>query len=212
MRPRGSRLARSGTTVFALVAIAALTAGTAQAKKTGKVGGTIDITRTVNAPIPDATTTTNGLLVSTIDISGKRFKGTRVRDVNVTLQTTGAAADSARDLEARVSAPDQSTSWLLSDLSGQSVGPLTLDDQTITFLDGSPPSPSPFALVSPYVGTAQPDCVELHGGCPLGVMNDHPASGTWTFRIYDNSMAAGRTSILNFWRLHIVTGKPYRTK
>jgi len=211
---KSSRLrAAIGIAVVILVsAIATLGAGVAQAKKKGKAGGTVQITRTVNAQIPDATSTTNGMLVSTIQVGGKRFKGTRVRDVNVTVQTTGAGPSAALDLDARLSAPDGSTSWLFADLNAQSVGPLTLDDQSANFHGGTPPSPSPLVLVAPYAGTAQPNCVELHGGCPLGVMNDHPASGTWTLRVYDTGTTAGRQSTFNFWRLQLVTGKPYRTK
>jgi subtilisin-like proprotein convertase family protein len=213
MNAKRSRVALWATAALTLLAIAGMTPGAAEAKKKkGKTGGTADITKQVNAAIPDATATTNGMLTSTIDIGGKKFKGTRVRDVNVTLQTSGAAANSVDDLDARLSAPNGATSWLFNALNGQSLGPLTLDDQSPNFLDGLPPTYTPTALPSPYVGTAQPDCLEAFGGCPLAVMNDGPASGTWTLRIYDDSTGGGNTSTLLFWRLTVVAGKPYKTK
>jgi hypothetical protein len=213
MRTGESRLALIGILLLAL--IVAVSAGGAQAKKKGKSGGTATVTRAVNAAIPDAVGNTRGLLISTIDIGGKRFKGTRVRDVNVTVQTAGAISTSAQDLQARLTAPNGATSWLFAGLSGQSIGPLTLDDQSPTFLniDSVPQDNTPGSLAVPYAGTAQPDCLEARGGCPLGVMNDTPAGGRWTLRIYDISGATpGRTSALSFWRLRVVAGAPYRMK
>ncbi len=213
MRTGESRLALFGILVLGL--IVAMSGGGAQAKKRGKSGGTADVTTQVNAAIPDAVGNTRGLLTSTIEIGGKRFRGTRVRDVNVTVQTTGTISSSAQDLQARLTAPNGATAWLFAGLSGQSIGPLTLDDQSPTFLNiGSTPQDNiPGALGLPYAGIAQPDCLEARGGCPLGVMNDTPARGTWTLRTYDTSGATpGRTSTLNFWRLRVVAGMPYRTK
>jgi subtilisin-like proprotein convertase family protein len=205
------RLVRLG--LFGLVAAAVAVAGAspAAAKKKGKVGGTADITMPVNAGIPDATANTDGLLASTITVGGKKFKGSKVRDVNVTAQTTGANADAAADLDARLTAPNGATSWLFSNLAGQSIGPLTLDDQSVNFLVNTAPVSSN-SLGPPYTGTAQPNCLQAHGGCPLTVMNNGPATGTWTLRVYDRGISAGSTSILNSWRLVVRAGKAYRTK
>jgi hypothetical protein len=93
-----------------------------------KGGGTANITKQVNLPVPDATATTNGLLASTIQVGGKRFKGSVIRDVNVTLQTTGLSAQSAGQIDVRLTAPNGMTTWLLgNNLAEQSIGPLTLE-------------------------------------------------------------------------------------
>jgi subtilisin-like proprotein convertase family protein len=206
------RLLRLGLLGLAVAAVMVAGASPAAAKKKRKVGGTADITVPVNAGIPDATANTDGLLASTTAIGGKKFKGAKVRDVNVTVQTTGANADAAGDLDARLTAPNGATSWLFASLTGQSIGPLTLDDQSVNFLAGAPPPQTPTALTSPYAGTAQPACRQAFGGCPLAVMNNGPATGTWTLRVYDRGTTAGDTSILNSWRLVVKAGKPYKTK
>jgi subtilisin-like proprotein convertase family protein len=213
MRSSRSRLAVLGILALALGVIAGPTAGAAQAKKK-KVGGTVDITKQVNAPIPDATTGppgTNGLLTSTITV-GKKFKGSVIRDVNVTVQTTGNNATAAQDLNARLTAPNGATSWLFRSLSGQSIGPLTLDDQSSNFLALGTTTNTPDQLGPPYAGTAQPDLWQHFGGSPLTGLNNGPANGTWTLRVYDTGTTAGRTSTLNLWRLHVLAGKPYLTK
>jgi len=166
----------------------------------------------VNQPVPDGTTDTNGLLTSTISVGGKRFKGTVIRDVNVTLQTTGSSTNSATQVDARLTAPNGMTTWLLGDqLSGQSIGPLTLDDQSPNRLGGTQQR-DPTMLVAPYAGSAQPDCFNSFGVCTFWPMNGGPASGTWTLRVYDVAGTPAATSILNFWRLTVVAGKPYLTK
>src|SRR5262249_10028104 len=62
---------------------------------------------------------------------------------------------------------------------------------------------------APYAGTAQPNCLLAFGGCPLRVMNDGPASGVWTLRIYDTNPGGGNTSALDSWRLAVRTGPRY---
>ncbi len=206
-----SRAARTGTLALVLILlVGALFADLADAKKKG--GGTVNITRQVGLPVPDATATSNGVLTSTIRVGGKRFKGTVIRDVNATLQTTGSAAQSASQIDARLSAPNGMTTWLLGgNLAGQSIGPLTLDDESPNYLGGTAPR-DPTDLVSPYIGTAQPDCFSDQGVCTLWPMDGGPARGTWTLRVYDIDDAPLATSILNLWRLTVATGKPYRTR
>ena len=210
------RIAFVGVVALALCVTAGLSAGAVDAKKkkNKNPGGTVDITMPVNGQIPDATDTTNGLLVSTINVpSARPFIGTEVRDVNVTLQTTGNAADAANDMRALLTAPNGATSWLFNGLSGQSIGPLTLVDESPVSLGGTSPSPSPFLLTTPYAGTAQPPCAAVHGGCPLSVLDNGPATGTWTLRIFDVIPPPPvLTSVLNSWRLTLVAGSPYRTK
>src|SRR5262249_10689962 len=134
MRPR---IAFVGVVALALCVTAGLSAGAGDAKKKKKnknPGRAGDITMPVNTQSPDAAGTganfKTGLVSSTITVpAAKPFIGTVVRDVNVTLQTTGNAANAAGDLAARVTAPNGATAWLLNfTLSGQSVGPLTFDD------------------------------------------------------------------------------------
>jgi subtilisin-like proprotein convertase family protein len=206
-----TRLALVGALALALSVTVGLTAtDVASAKK--KAGGTVDITKQVNQGIPDGTNTTNGVLTSTIAVGGKKFKGTRIRDVNVTLQTTGTAQQSAGQLGARLTAPNgASTGLIQNDLSGQSVGPLTLDDESPNGLGGQNSS-EPTQLGAPYAGSAQPDCFFIPGTCTLWPMDNGPASGTWTLRMYDTNGTPAATSVLNSWRLTVVAGKPYLTK
>ena len=131
MKSKRSRLALVGVLALAVSVTVGLTvSGTAAAKKKKKAGGTVDITKAVNQQVPDATATTNGVLVSTIDVGGKKFKGTKVRDVNVTLQATGSAGDAADDLTVRLTAPNGATTWLFgNELVGQSFGPFAMLDE-----------------------------------------------------------------------------------
>src|SRR5262249_12147169 len=113
------RLALLGILTLAVSVTAGLAvADTAAAKKkkNKNPGGTVDITMPVNAQVPEATgagsTFKFGELTSTINVpSAKPFIGTVVRDVNVTVQTTGntpatmADPGSVGDLNAFVTAP-----------------------------------------------------------------------------------------------------------
>jgi len=204
-----TRLAVCGVLALALSVTVGL--GSAQAKKkAAKIGGTIDVTTAANAPIPNGGANFNGLLTSSTTVGGKKFKGTRIRDVNVTVQTTGSAANAAGDIAARLTAPDGTTTWLFAFLSGQSIGPLTLDDQSVNILGQSPPAPDSTTLVAPYAGSAQPATFFNFGPTAMSELNNGVASGTWTLRVYD--LAGGTTSILNSWRLVAIAGRPYKTK
>src|SRR5262245_25486644 len=127
------RLALLGILALAFSVTAGLAvADTAAAKKKKKnknPGGTVDITMPVNAQVPEATgagsTFKFGELTSTINVpSAKPFIGTVIRDVNVTVQTTGNTpatmtdGGSVADLNAFVTAPSGATSWLFSGLTG----------------------------------------------------------------------------------------------
>jgi subtilisin-like proprotein convertase family protein len=212
---------------LALLGILALTmglipAGAASAKKKGKAGGTATITKNVNAAIPDQLAVspfTDGQLQSAITVGGKKFKGTRIHDVNATFQTTGNSPDAAGDLIILLTGPNGSTTTLFNASDGgRSVGPLTLDDESVNAIQfAATPGPSPpprdsTMLADPWIGTAQPYCYQAVGGCPLALLDNGPASGTWTLTALDQGSAAGDTSTLNFWRLQITAGKPYRTK
>ncbi|MGH2957832.1 MAG: hypothetical protein ACRDL6_12675 [Solirubrobacterales bacterium] len=211
MQAKRSRLSRLGVLALALCLGVGMTAGVADAqkkKKKKKAGGTANITQTVNAPVPDATPSLNGQLISTIDVGGKKFKKTRIRDVNVTIQTTGSAAGSAGDLYALLSSPNGTTVFLFGGLDGQSIGPVTLDDQSNLALSIGPLAPplDPNTLYPPYAGRAQPFGT-------FSSMNDGGATGTWTLRVVDTDPTPpGTTSVLNSWRLEVRAGKKYLTK
>jgi hypothetical protein len=219
-KPARSRLALLGALALAFLLAAALAAGEVSAakkkKKKQRIGGTADITRLVGTGIPDATPGppfTSGTLTSTIDVTEKKFQRALIRDVNVTIQTTGASgASPLDDLAAQLTAPNGATTWLIgTGLSGANLGPLTLDDETVNALTfGPPPARNPHTLTSPYVGVAQPFCFLALGGCTLSAMDGGPAAGTWTLRFFDATV--GENSILNSWRLFVQAGRPFKTK
>lgn len=190
---------------------AAAVAPLADAKKKTKKGpGRVDITQPVNAAIPDRPSATEafGQLISTIAV-GNQFRGKLIRDVNVTLQTTGATGASPADnLIAKLTAPNGATTRPIQGLQGVSIGPLTLDDQSPLSLGGLTPL-DPTTLSAPYIGSAQPG---LAATVPLAVMNGGPVAGTWTLRVLDAGAAGNETSVLNSWRLNVVAGKPFLTK
>jgi hypothetical protein len=216
------RLALIGALALALSVTAGLAADATagKKKKKAKSGGTVDITQVVSAPVPDATTTTVGTLTSTIDVGGKKFKRTKIRDVNVTLETIGASAGvppaggSLAGLSATVSAPDGATVWLFGvGLFGANLGPLAFDDETPNALQpGEPPARNATAIAAPYQGTAQPYCFFARGGCTLSEMDNGPVSGTWTLRVYDLDATPGSTSIVTKWRIVVQAGRPFLTK
>jgi proprotein convertase P-domain-containing protein len=199
----------------ALLCIAALCLAAATpapgAKK--KAAGKLEVSKTVNLPIPDdgpGAGSINGILRSTIEV-GKQFRGRKIRDVNVTLQTLGTAGTApAGDLVAKLASPNGAHTTLITTLSGPfnapnpSIGPLTLDDEAPLTLGGSNPH-SPFELYMPWAGTAQPE-----GLVTLAVMDDGPARGTWTLTVLDTGNT--ETSKLVAWKLSVITGPPFRTK
>ena len=182
----------------------------AKKEKKNKTGGLADITLPVNAPVPDATATTNGQLRSIIPVAGKRFRDTRIRDVNVTFQTTGSAAGSGSQLTGRLISPKGSTVWLFGGLvNAQSIGPMTLDDESFVSTISAPPR-DPTQLGPPYQGTAQPNCFLAFGQCSLSVLDAGPVSGNWTLLLTDTSPSGPATSTLVSWRLQVVAGKRFR--
>jgi hypothetical protein len=197
---------------LALVALLSLPLSAAAAKKKGKQkrSRAVDITMPVNAAIPDGAPGLgpSGLLTSTIQVGGKRFKKQRIRDVNVTLQTTGLSGSvPTDDLIGYLTAPNGATTRLFSNLgligTGFSIGPLTLDDESTLAL-GLGETGNPIALNDPWRGTARPDEPGLY------VLDDGPVRGAWVLSVVDTE--ADETSLLNSWRLVAVTGPPYRTR
>jgi hypothetical protein len=199
---RAKRTGRFGALAIAACLLVGLVAGPAEARK--KRGGVARVATPVNLAVPDATAQFRGQLASTLQLGGKRFRKTRIRDVNVTVHTTGNIFGAASHLYALLTAPNGTTIILFSNLFGQNIGPLTLDDQTHLRLGGdlNPPL-DPNVLYFPYVGTAQPDesFAPMIGG---------PARGTWTLRVVDRGApppgTLGQVSILSFWGLTVRAG------
>jgi hypothetical protein len=201
--------------VIAMAAVLLLAVPGADGKSRKTKGSSLlSAANTAAAMIPEASSSPNGpygLLTSTIE-AGKRFKGRVIRDVNVTVQTTGVTGNNpSNDLTAYLTAPNGSTSLLFSGLGGinageaVSIGPLTLDDDYAIHLF-SPYNPGdPLALRPPFAGTALP-------AETLAPMNSGRARGTWVLRILDSFSGGAETSRLDSWSLNVATGKPYRAK
>jgi hypothetical protein len=194
--------------VVGLLVASASAVPAAKAKRKG--GGSVEVTQQVNSPIPDGSVNfmgADGVVVSTIDV-GKRLKGKRIRDVNVTFQTIGNTGTDYPldffDLGFFLVAPNGATTRLLDWISGGNIGPLTLDDESNKALGGQFPS-NPFQLPSPHIGTARP-------GEPLAVMDGGPVRGRWTLVALDQLANPPAVSTLVSWKLSVVAGKPYRTK
>jgi proprotein convertase P-domain-containing protein len=205
-----------GVLLLALCIGVGLAAGDAAAKKKKKKGPSVfNGSVTVNAPIPDepSSPARDIPVVSTLTV-GKKFKGKRVGDVNVTgIQTTGDSSIAAADLNFSLTAPSGRT-VLLDDtaLGGQNIGPLTLDDDTRTSICNDTTIDScedPDAtLIQPFVGTA--NMLGLFSGdiSPLSMLNGTQMRGTWTFAIWDS--AGADTSTFNHWGLKITALRPVK--
>jgi hypothetical protein len=196
--------------VAVLAALAVCGAGAAVAKKKRKGTRVFDATSTTNAPIPARSDPNGpwGVLSTTIEVP-KSFKGLQIRDVNVTLQTTGTSGNfPAAATRPQLTAPNGATVRLFSGLQSVSgahnIGPLTLDDESPLELVSLTPS-DPVGLYDPWIGSARPE-----GDRKLAVMDNGPARGTWTLTVL--TTLANETSTLNFWRLTVAAGRPYRTR
>jgi subtilisin-like proprotein convertase family protein len=211
--PSRRRLRLFGVLLLALCVGVGLAAGDVAAKKKKKHKASVfSASVAPNVAIPDKPpgTALETPAVSTITV-GKKFKGKTVGDVNVTgITTAGDSPNSAGDLNFSLSAPSGKTVLLDSNsLGGQSIGPLTLDDDTPrsvcddTTLTCSDPDAT---LLRPFIGTA--NLIGLRNGDlgPLNIFNGVAMRGTWTFRIWDTG--TGQTSTLNSWGLQITPEKP----
>jgi hypothetical protein len=182
-------------------------AGTAAAKRK-----TVDITNAAPTTIPDRAPGGGlaGVLRSTIEVP-KRFRGLRIRDVNVTLHVVGTGTNSVVGLRGQLTAPDGATTRLFANLGpGNLLGPVTFDDESqYLIFNGTVGQAQPFSLTVPWQGTARPGAFP-NNNFPLSVMDDGPARRTWTLTIVD--LVNGGTNVLNSWRLEVRAGKPFRKK
>ena len=204
MNSKRSRLPLVAILALALSVTGGLVSGgVAAAKKKRKKGGNIaTVSKTVNTRIPDTPPgpiSYYGRLDTTLHV-GKRFKGRKVSNLDVTFQTTGDSADAAVDLDIRLSAPNGRTSRLEPDngsyADGQSIGPLTLTRNSSVGLCNSatPPCTAPFPTLNrPFAGTA--------GDSQLAIYNGVPMMGDWLFTVED--LENTRTSVLNSVKLTI---------
>ena len=201
--------------VFALLG-GVIFGGTAVAKKKKKGGKPVTVTKSVNAPIPDAvgngvSKTLNGKLAETLTVS-KKFKGT-VGNTAITFQTTGLAAGAAGDLDFKLTAPD-GTHIELGGFAGQSVGPLTLMSNAaadVCSFDPATTVPPPPPCVDPDA-TVNPPYVGIAGDASLNLFNGVKGKGNWTFTVEDAGYAVppatALTSILNTVTLKLTAQKP----
>jgi hypothetical protein len=216
MGPRRRRIRLVVTVLLAISVAASLTAGDAAAKKKKKHKATVFSASVIaNTPIPDepALPDRDIPVVSTVTV-GKKFKGKTVGDVNVTgIQTTGDQATSAGDLSMSLSAPSGRLVVLeATSLGGQSIGPLTFDDDTPTSICNSATltcADPDSTLIRPFAGTANLLGLSQGDLAPLSVLNGVGMRGTWTFRIWDNS-SNSRTSTLNSWGVQITPERPVK--
>lgn len=212
MAPRRPLGLGAALLVAALVAALALSLPAEAGKGKGKGKGAKP-TRTLssgnlNLAVPDDTDGIGnpgvGVAQTTLR-AGKRFKGLRIDDVDVSLRATHA---DIADLAARVTAPNGATTnvVLYGNTSGPTWGsgpagcagtPLTIDDEAPLFLTGEM-LPNESQLGSPYAGRAQPPTK------PLFVMDGGPARGVWTLTVLDRD-GPGDVGALNCWKLTVRT-------
>jgi hypothetical protein len=228
---------RTRTSLAVVIALAlAVTAADASARQ--KNQGSVNVSKVANLAIPDKSgppgSGIDGVASSTIRL-GKRFRGRLVRDVDITLQTTGTGDKTLNtsagpvtgpfegvDIGAILRAPNGGHVTLFEngDLfppifstmptvfgALPNLGPLTLDDEASIDLPGE--------LVG--LNTNDPTVLEApYDGRarppykPLRLLDGGPARGAWTLTMRDGGETG--TSNLASWRLRLVTGTPPELK
>jgi hypothetical protein len=194
----------------ALAAISLLGPGSALAKKKAKRPAVLDLTNAATQVIParQGPDGPDGMISSSL-VPPKRFKGLVIRDVNVTLQTTGVTGNfPAAGVQPQLTAPNGATVPLFRGLQSATgaanIGPLTIDDESPLSLAVLAPG-NPTTLYDPWVGSARPQ-----GGRRLAVMDNGPVRGTWTLTVVGG--LEDQVSVLNAWRIRVSVGRPYRTR
>lgn len=207
----GRNRLRIGLAVLLAICLAVgLAAGDAAAKKKKSKAKLFAGSASPNLVVPDSPPA-NGqeTFVTTPITVPKKFKGKTVGDLNITgLKTTGDAADSADGLDLMLVGPGgRSVLFDAGALNGQSIGPVTFDDDTPTSFCADPPCSDPDAtLMYPYAGTTNLVGVFSGDQGPLSIFNGTPMRGTWTLYAWDNDF--GGNNVVNSWGLQITAAKP----
>jgi Proprotein convertase P-domain len=206
MKHNRMRLALAGVLALALSVTAGLgvSSGAKPKTKVKKTAVSFATTKLVGATIPDAPLASDPSVPVRSSISlGKKFRGKVVTDVNVMFQSTGTVVGAAADLTFKLSAPNGRTNILLQQVGDQSIGPLTVDDDTRTSICDSATATcrDPDAeLLQPFNGRAN-TLGNGPGVRPLSNFNGVPMKGDWTITVFDG--ANTRTSTFNRWRLEV---------
>jgi hypothetical protein len=198
--------------IAACIGVALTFSGSADAKKKAKTPRFFQSVVQPNAAIPQDPPTGHSTPVDSTITVPKKFKGRVVADVNVTsIQTTGDSSGAASDLLMRIIAPNGRSVQLWSGGFGdQSIGPLTLDDDTPVSICNADPPPcdwGPDTLPRPFAGTSNLQFLGTGGTGPLSRLNGVAMRGTWTFEIWDEDQPA-QSSTLNSWGLQVTAAKP----
>src|SRR3954447_8778886 len=206
----GRRRLRLGLALLLAFCLAiGLAAGDAAAKKKKTKASLFTGSASPNLVVPDEPGTGQEVFVTTGITVPKKFKGKTVGDLNITaIKTTGDAADSADGLDLMLVGPGgRSVLFDAGALDGQSIGPVTFDDDTPTSFCASPPCSDPDqTLMYPYSGTTNLVGVFSGDQGPLSVFNGSPMRGTWTLYAWDNDF--GGNNVVNSWGLQITAAKP----
>jgi hypothetical protein len=208
-----SHIRRVAVIVLVLCLALALGAGAASAKKKKSKPSVFTASAAPNLVVPDQPGgTARDIIVTSTLTAGKKFKGKTVGDLNITgLQTTGSGPNAAGSLDLMLVGPGgRSVLFDAGALGGQSIGPVTFDDDTPTSYCDDPPCSDPDAtLQRPFVGTT--NLANTFGGDtgPLAAFNGTPMRGIWTLYAWDSSND-GRTNVINAWGLRIAAAKPVK--
>jgi subtilisin-like proprotein convertase family protein len=148
-------------------------------------------------------------VTSTITVP-RNFKGRTVGDLDVTRLTfTGDSGAAAGQLAVRLTAPNGNTAFLFESLGGQSIGPLTIDDEaraSVCDLPAGCSDPNQ-TLLRPFAGSANTLSLPLTEGTgPLSSFDGTPMRGRWTLTIAD-VVGIANSSTLNIWGLRITPAK-----
>jgi hypothetical protein len=201
--------------LLALCVAVSLAAGDAAAKKKKKGASVYSASTSPNLAVPDEPSGPGAqdiIVTSTLTV-GKKFKGKTVGDLNVTgVKTTGTGPNAAGSLDLMLVGPGgRSVLFDAGALGGQSIGPVTFDDDTPTSICDDPPCSDPDAtLQRPFVGTT--NLANTFGGDtgPLVAFNGTPMRGTWTLYAWDSN-DDGNTNVVNTWGLGIAAAKPVKS-
>jgi hypothetical protein len=207
-----SRLRLLALMLLALCLVVGLAAGDAAAKKKKPKASVFTATASPNLAVPEVPNGQHEPFVTSALTVPKKFKGKTVGDLNITgVKTTGSGPDSADRLDLMLVGPGgRSVLFDAGALGGQSIGPVTFDDDTPTSICDDPPCSDPDAtLQRPFVGTT--NLANTFGGDtgPLVAFNGTPMRGTWTLYAWDSS-GDGDTNVVNTWGLRIAAAKPVK--